>query len=70
MPCVPVALNSGLFWPRRSFRRYPGTMKVEICDPIAPGIDKQAFFGARAGEIETATARLVAEAKREGAGQS
>src|SRR6185437_16166932 len=22
--CVPVALNSGLYWPRRSLRRYPG----------------------------------------------
>ena len=28
VPCLPVALNSGLFWPRRSFRRYPGTIKV------------------------------------------
>ena len=26
LPCVPMALNSGLFWPRRSLRRYPGTV--------------------------------------------
>ena len=25
VPCLPVALNSGLFWPRRTFLRYPGT---------------------------------------------
>ena len=44
IPCVPVALNSGLFWPRRSFMRYPGTVRVEFLDPIAPGLDRQVFF--------------------------
>ena len=39
VPCVPIALNSGLFWPRRSIRRLPGTVLVEILDPIAPGLD-------------------------------
>ena len=34
LPCVPLALNSGLFWPRRSFMRYPGTIVIEILDPI------------------------------------
>jgi 1-acyl-sn-glycerol-3-phosphate acyltransferase len=65
VPCAPVALNSGLFWPRRSFRRYPGTIKVEVCDPIPPGLDKHAFFARLQDEIETATARLVAEGERE-----
>ena len=37
LPCVPIALNSGLFWPRRSLRRYPGTVLVEVLDPIRPG---------------------------------
>src|SRR5436305_146655 len=26
VPCLPVALNSGLYWPRRKFLRYPGTI--------------------------------------------
>ena len=69
VPCLPVALNSGLFWPRRSFRRYPGTIKVHIGDPILPGMDKQAFFARVQADIEAATARLVAEARREGAGK-
>ena len=30
VPCLPVALNSGLFWPRRTFMRYPGTIVVEF----------------------------------------
>ena len=42
--CLPIALNSGLFWPRRSLRRYPGTIVVEVLDPIPPGLDKEAFF--------------------------
>ena len=65
VPCLPVALNSGLFWPRRSFRRYPGTIRVEILDPIPPGLDKDAFFERMQQTIEAATARLVAEGERE-----
>jgi 1-acyl-sn-glycerol-3-phosphate acyltransferase len=64
-PCVPLALNSGLFWPRRSFRRYPGTVVVEALDPIAPGLDKQAFAEQLQNRIEAATARLLAEGERE-----
>ncbi|MGE3145420.1 MAG: lysophospholipid acyltransferase family protein [Pseudorhodoplanes sp.] len=65
VPCAPLALNSGLFWPRRSFRRYPGTIKVEACEPIAPGLDKETFFRRLQEEVETTTARLVAEGERE-----
>ena len=63
--CLPVALNSGLFWPRRSFRRYPGTIVVEVLDPIPPGLGKQAFADTLRQRIEAATARLVAEGERE-----
>jgi 1-acyl-sn-glycerol-3-phosphate acyltransferase len=64
-PCLPVALNSGLFWPRRSFRRFPGTIRVEILDPIPPGLDKDTFFERMQQPIESATARLIAEGRRE-----
>jgi 1-acyl-sn-glycerol-3-phosphate acyltransferase len=63
VPCVPIALNSGLFWPRRSIRRLPGTVLVEILDPIQPGLPKDVFFKRLQDDIETATARLIAEAK-------
>jgi 1-acyl-sn-glycerol-3-phosphate acyltransferase len=63
VPCVPIALNSGLFWPRRSIRRLPGTVLVEILDPIQPGLAKDVFFKRLQHDIETATARLIAEAK-------
>ena len=62
VPCLPVALNSGVFWPRRSILRRPGTVVVEILDPIPPGLDKKTFVTRLQGAIEPATARLVAEA--------
>ena len=65
VPCLPIALNSGLFWPRRSLRRYPGTIRVEVLDPIPPGLDKEEFFERLQQTIEAATARLVAEGERE-----
>ena len=64
VPCVPIALNSGLFWPRRSLRRFPGTVVAEILDPIPPGLGKDEFFERLQNEIEGATARLIAEGSR------
>ena len=68
LPCVPIALNSGLFWPRRSLRRYPGTVLVEVLDPIPPGLDKRAFLKRLQTVLEEATARLVQEAVIRGQG--
>ena len=65
VPCLPIALNSGLFWPRRSIRRYPGTIRVEVLDPIPPGLGKDEFFERLQGEVEAATARLVSAGERE-----
>jgi 1-acyl-sn-glycerol-3-phosphate acyltransferase len=63
IPCVPVALNSGVFWPRRSLERRPGTIVVEFLDPIPPGLPKAEFLARLTEAIETASARLLAEAK-------
>jgi 1-acyl-sn-glycerol-3-phosphate acyltransferase len=65
VPCLPIALNSGLFWPRRSVRRYPGTIRVEVLDPIPPGLEKNVFFERLQRDVEAATARLVAEGRGE-----
>ena len=42
MDIVPVALNSGEFWPRNSFLKYPGTVSVIIGKPIAYGSGNEA----------------------------
>jgi 1-acyl-sn-glycerol-3-phosphate acyltransferase len=59
VPCVPIALNSGVYWPRRSLRIYPGTIVVEILDPIPPGLDRETFFSRLQDDIETASTRLL-----------
>ena len=64
LPCVPIALNSGLFWPRRSLRRHPGTILAEVLDPIPPGLEKREFLKRLQNATEEATARLVAEGER------
>jgi 1-acyl-sn-glycerol-3-phosphate acyltransferase len=65
VPCVPIALNSGLFWPRRRFLRFPGTVRVEVLDPIPPGVDRNVVFARLQDEIEAATGRLIAEGVRD-----
>jgi 1-acyl-sn-glycerol-3-phosphate acyltransferase len=57
--CLPVALNSGLFWPRRTFMRYPGTVVVEFLDLLPPGLPRDEFLTRIAVVIEDATQRLV-----------
>jgi 1-acyl-sn-glycerol-3-phosphate acyltransferase len=61
IPCVPLALNSGAFWPRRSLARRPGTIVVEFLDPIPPGLPKTEFLERLIGAIEPASARLLAK---------
>jgi 1-acyl-sn-glycerol-3-phosphate acyltransferase len=70
VPCLPVALNSGLFWPRRSILRIPGTVVIEILDPIQPGLGKDVFFERLKTEVETATARLIEQGRAEIAASS
>jgi 1-acyl-sn-glycerol-3-phosphate acyltransferase len=64
IPCVPLALNSGAFWPRRSLALRPGTIVVEFLDPIPPGLPKGEFLDRLSRSIETASARLLVEARR------
>jgi 1-acyl-sn-glycerol-3-phosphate acyltransferase len=61
-PVVPVALNSGLFWPRRKFRKSPGLITVEFLPPVAPGLDRRTFLKQLEAQIEPATGRLEAMA--------
>lgn len=63
--CMPVALNSGLFWPRRTFMRYPGTLVVEFLDLVPPGLPRDEFLARVSTLIEDATAKLVEAGRRE-----
>lgn len=61
LPLVPAAVNSGLFWGRRSFVKRPGRIVLEFLDPIPPGRPGREIMAELEERIETATARLERE---------
>ena len=67
VPIVPVAVNSGLYWGRRSFRKYPGEIIVEYLPAIPDGLSRAEFMAALEQSIESATRRLEKEAQPDGA---
>ena len=70
VPCVPLALNSGMFWPRNSQLRHPGTIIVEILPTIPPGLTRKDFANRLQTTIEGATDALCKEAETDRAGAS
>ena len=63
VPCVPVALNTGLCWQGSGFLRKPGRIVFEILPPIPPGLKREAFTQALKDALDPATERLVAEGR-------
>ena len=61
VPCVPVALNSGLYWPAHGMVRQPGTIVVEFLPAIEPGLPRDAFMAELETRIETGSSALLAE---------
>jgi 1-acyl-sn-glycerol-3-phosphate acyltransferase len=59
LPVVPVALNSGLFWSRRSFTKKPGVITLEFLPPIPPGLARRAFMAELETRLENASRRLA-----------
>jgi len=62
VPVLPVALNVGLFWPRRGFLIRPGVAVIEFLPVIGPGLDTRVFFAELQAQLEAATDRLLDEA--------
>src|SRR5262245_3833464 len=62
IPVVPVAHVAGLYWPRRKFLRFPGTIKARFLPPIPPGLDREEFMRRLVAETETACDQLLLEA--------
>ena len=61
---TPVAMNSGVFWPRRSLKLRPGTIVVEFLPDIPPGLPRETFMQDLETAIETATNRLIAATQK------
>ncbi len=60
-PCVPVATNAGVFWPRSGILRKPGLAIVDFLDPIEPGVERDAFLSRLEDVIETRSDALMKE---------
>lgn len=61
LPVVPVALNSGFFWPKHGILRRPGTIVLRFLPAIPPGLDRDTFMAELETRIESANAALEAE---------
>jgi 1-acyl-sn-glycerol-3-phosphate acyltransferase len=61
LPCVPIALNSGVHWPAHGILRRPGTIVFEFLEPIPPGLKRAAFMTELETRLETASNALLAE---------
>ena len=60
LPVVPVALNSGLVWPRNSWLKYPGTVEIHFLELIQPGLTRKKFMAKLEQQIESKMAVLDA----------
>lgn len=68
VPLVPAAVNSGLFWGRRSFVKRPGRITLAFLDPISPGFSRRQLMPELEARIENATAALEQEPQALAAG--
>lgn len=59
VPCIPVALDSGMFW--TGFIKKPGKIVVQFLPPIPAGLKRAEFMATLEERIETGTAKLLAE---------
>ncbi|XKH37887.1 lysophospholipid acyltransferase family protein [Azospirillum doebereinerae] len=62
IPIVPMALNAGVYWPRQSFLKRPGTIVVEFLPPIPPGLPRADAMRELEDRLEAASDRLVTAA--------
>jgi len=63
MPIVPLALNSGLFWPRNSWTKRPGKVIFSFLPAIETGEDPDTIMKRLETTIETETLKLEQESR-------
>lgn len=65
--CQPVAILSGLAWPRNTLLHYPEPILMEFLEPIPAGLPQDEFLAKVQERIEDGVSRLTGEAKAAGA---
>jgi 1-acyl-sn-glycerol-3-phosphate acyltransferase len=61
VPCVPMALNTGVVWPAKGLMRYPGTAVFEFLPMIPAGLKRAEFMTTLEEQIEGASHALLVE---------
>ena len=61
-PCVPVATNVGLMWPRHGIMQHPGVAVIEFLEPIQPGLTRNEFMDTIERVVEDKSNALMREA--------
>lgn len=59
VPVIPVALTTGVVWPRRSFLKYPGTCYITFLPPVPKTVPASAFLDYLKEAIESKTTELL-----------
>ena len=59
IPCIPVALNSGIFWNTKGLKRNKGKIIVKFIKPIEPGLSRDEFEKKLENLIEIETNLLI-----------
>jgi 1-acyl-sn-glycerol-3-phosphate acyltransferase len=58
VPVIPIAVNSGKFWARRSKFKKPGCIILEFLEPIPVGLPKGEFLSTLQERMETACTKI------------
>jgi len=65
LPIIPMALNTGLFWPRSGWLKSPGCVIFEFLKPIKPGLERQKLMVKIEKNTEESSTSLMNEAKEQ-----
>ncbi len=61
LPVVPVALDSGYYWPKKTFLKNAGIIEVIFLKPIKTGLPKEKFMSTLVNSIEESCNKLKKE---------
>ncbi len=62
LPIVPLALNSGVYWPRSGWMKKPGTVIFQYLEPIPAGLPPREVTLLLRDRLEAASDALIREA--------
>ncbi|MCL4677499.1 MAG: 1-acyl-sn-glycerol-3-phosphate acyltransferase [Alphaproteobacteria bacterium] len=63
LPIIPLAMNTGVFWPRNSWLKTPGRVVFEFLPPILPGDSPDKILANLQETLESRTDALMSEAR-------